>query len=294
MRSGEGGVKRSLAVGSFDGIHLGHTEVVLEALRVTGSAELVCFEPIPRQFFGSPYWRRRLTTPGERRSILGSLGIGRVVVFPFDLRTQSSGPLEFLSELEGIGRFERLVVGYDFHFGSDRSGSAEMLQGWALDSGIELSVVPPVEFEGLPVKSERIRKLLETGGMEDVSSLLGRRYSATGPVARGRGVGRRLGFPTINLIVPGSKMLPPAGSYVAVARVRGKNLPAAAFVPAGTHSGLVEAFLPGWEGEIYGEIAAVEFVSFIRQPERGIGERKLGRLISDDVEHVMEVAREWQ
>ncbi len=286
-------MKRSLAVGSFDGIHRGHTEVVLEAMKGPGTAEVVCFEPIPRQFFGIPSWRRRLTTPGERRSILGNLGVDRVVVFPFDLRTQSSGPLDFLAELEGIGRFERLVVGYDFHFGSDRSGSAEMLGRWAGDSGIELSVVPPVEYEGLPVKSERIRKLLETGCIEDVSSLLGRRYSATGAVGRGRGVGRRLGFPTINLTVPGCKMLPPAGSYVAVARVRGDALPAAAFVPA-AHDGLVEAFLPDWEGEIYGEIAAIEFVSFIRQPEKDAGESELRRLISNDVEHVMEVAREWR
>jgi FAD synthase len=89
-------------------------------------------------------------------------------------------------------------------------------------------------------------------------------------------------------------MLPPAGSYVAVARVRGDALPAAAFVPTGTHDGLVEAFLPDWEGEIYGEIAAIEFVSFIRQPEMDATESELRRLISDDVEHVMEVAREWR
>jgi riboflavin kinase/FMN adenylyltransferase len=287
-------MRRSLAVGSFDGIHSGHMAVIVEAMRDSGVADVVCFEPIPRQFFGSLSWRRRLTTPGERRSILGNLGVGSVRVFPFDLRTRSSAPVDFLAELEGIGRFERLVVGYDFHFGSDRSGSAGTIREWAGSAGVELVVVPPVEIGGAPVKSERIRDLIETGGIGEAAGLLGRRYSATGAVARGRGAGRKLGFPTINVTVPGCKLLPPAGSYAAVAHIGGESHPAAAFVPAGDRGGLVEAFLPGWEGEAYGELATIEFVSFVRPPEEDVRDDRLTELIGRDVEHVTEVSREWR
>jgi riboflavin kinase/FMN adenylyltransferase len=284
----------SLAVGSFDGIHVGHGEVIRRALDGPGKTVVVCFEPIPRQFFGSRSWRRRLTTPGERRSILGNLGVDRTVVFPFDQTTRSSGPMEFLTELEVIGRFERLVVGYDFHFGSDRSGSAGVLEDWTGSIGAELTVVPPVERSGEPVKSERIRRLLEKGLLEEVRPLLGRNYSVTGPVGRGKGFGRSLGFPTVNLVSPWCKMLPPAGSYVARIRFGEESRPAAAFVPSGNHCCLVEAFVPEWEGDLYGELAEMEFVSFMRPPRRGAGNEELTKLIKNDVEHVMEVSEEWQ
>ncbi len=284
---GSNRVKRTIAVGSFDGLHRGHAAVVREALD-SGAADVVCFEPLPRQFFGTPYWKRRLTTPGERRTVLRRLGIDRIIVFPFDERTQSESPQEFLAELEGIGRVERLVVGYDFHFGSGRTGSIEMLRSWTNRLGADLEVVSPVVEDGIPVKSERIRKLLEKGMLIEASNLLGRNYSATGVVGRGHGVGRTLGFPTINVRVPRCKLVPPPGSYVALVGIQHRKLPAAVFVHPGS-VGLIEAHIPFWEGDVYGESAGIEFESFLRGPAKGLSERELKKLIEKDVEKVLEV-----
>jgi riboflavin kinase/FMN adenylyltransferase len=254
----------------------------------SGAADVVCFEPLPRQFFGTPYWKRRLTTPGERRSILRRLGIDEIIVFPFDERTQSESPQEFLTELEAIGRVERLVVGYDFHFGSGRTGSIEMLRSWTRRLGADLEVVSPVMENGIPVKSEWIRKLLEKGTLVAASNLLGRNYSATGVVGRGHGVGRTLGFPTINVRVPRCKLVPPPGSYVASVGIHHRKLSAAVFVHPGS-VGLIEAHIPFWEGDVYGEPARVEFESFLRKPAKGLPEHELKKLIEEDVERVLEV-----
>ena len=281
-------MRRVIAVGSFDGLHRGHAAVVREALSGEAAADVVCFEPLPRQFFGTPYWNRRLTTPGERRSILRGMGIDNTSPPSWRTLTQSESPEEFLAELEGIGRVERLVVGYDFHFGSGRTGSIEMLRSWTGRLSADLEVVSPVSEGGTPVKSERIRKLLEKGMLVEASSLLGRNYSATGVVGRGHGVGRKLGFPTINVRIPPCKLVPPPGSYVASVGIQHRKLPAAVFVHPGS-VGPIEAHIPFWEGDVYGEPAGIEFESFLRKPESGLSERELRKLIAEDVEKVLEV-----
>jgi riboflavin kinase/FMN adenylyltransferase len=274
----------TLVIGSFDGIHLGHSEVVREALRRDSEAAVVCFEPIPRQRFGFPEWNRRLTTPLERISRLGDLGVGSVEALCFDQRMSEKDPEQFLSELAGKGHVERIVVGYDYHFGRGRSGGIETLKSWCRRRGIEVVIVGPVMLEERPVKSERIRTLVDEGMLGEVTKLLGRRYSALGPVCRGKGVGKRIGFPTMNLRVPRCKLLPPEGSYAGL----WEGSPVAVFVPR-TRKGLVEAHSPQGLRLPYGSVAEIEFVEFLREPESGLDDDRLAELIKNDVNRVMEV-----
>ncbi len=284
---------RTLAVGAFDGIHLGHARVVSAALEADPDAVVVCFEPVPRQHFGGTGWRRRLTTPGERLRALRALGAEETVAVPFDGRTVSMTPEAFLEALSRDIGFDRLVIGWDFHFGADRSGSGETIEEWCSRRGADAIIVPPVEHRGAPVKSERTRRLLEDGDMSGAAELLGRPYAVTGPVSRGRGVGRRLGFPTLNLRLPRCKLLPPPGSYAAVVEGDRRGAArAAAFLPE-EGRGPVEAHVidrspaaadrPVWG---YGESVSLLLLERLRGVSRGLSRDDLASLIAGDVERV--------
>ncbi|NLP06477.1 hypothetical protein GX411_11090 [Candidatus Fermentibacteria bacterium] len=279
-----------LAVGAFDGIHAGHLAVIRAALEISPDAGVACFEPLPRQYFSSPDNSLRLTTPAERSRILARSGVRTVTAFPFDDATRDAGPDEFLEMLRGLRPFAHLVVGYDFHFGRGRSGSVAMLGDWCAERSLGLTVVDATRLDGDPVKSETVRCLLRSGYLERASRMLTRRYSASGPVARGRGEGRRLGFPTLNAAVPRAKLLPPPGSYAVSVRTGGLSMPAAAFIPEG-RPGLVEAHIPGWSGDLYGAVVEIEFVEMLRRPEK-LTKDELMRRIEGDVERTMEVMKE--
>lgn len=274
-------------LGGFDGIHLGHRHLIASA---GSSPVVICMEPIPRQVIAGPSWTRRLTTPGERRKALHDMGIMGIIGLPFHSGLMECTPKEFPSVLSRLGRFDRVAVGWDFRYGHDREGQASDLAGSL--PGVEVIVVPPLLREGRPVKSEVIRNLLEAGSLEEAAVLLGRRYRCLGVVARGKGRGKVLGFPTMNVTVPWCKLLPPAGSYAVSVRVRDAAFPAAAFRLPGRNC--VEVHIPGFNGETYGCVAEVVFTRGIRRPERVAGDRELRELIDRDVNAAMEVMKQWQ
>ena len=280
---------RFAALGAFDGIHPGHLKVIRNAGRDPG---VVFFEPVPRQVFGGKNWNRRLTTVQERYELLRDNGINSIITLPFDGVTAGTSPEEFCEILAEIGLFDGFVVGYDFRYGAGASGTPDSLRRGLLKRGLELRVVTPETIDSVPVKSGRIRELLIEGDLQEASKLLGRLYGATGVVSRGRGAGRGLGFPTLNIRVPSSKLLPPAGSYSAFAGMGCAARKAVAFVIP--ERNLVEVHVPSMDEEMYGAAESVQFVSFIRAPERfGSGE-ELKRKIKSDLEISMEVLKEWQ
>jgi len=274
-------------LGGFDGIHLGHRHLIASA----GPAPVViCMEPIPRQVIAGPSWTRRLTTPGERRKALHDMGIMGIIDLPFHSGLMACTPEDFPSVLSRLGRFDRVAVGWDFRYGHDRAGHASDLAGSL--PGVEVIVVPPLLREGRPVKSEGIRNLLEAGMLDEAAELLGRGYRCLGVVSRGRGRGRLLGFPTMNVTVPWCMLLPPAGSYAVSVRVLGSEYPAAAFRLPGRSC--VEVHIPGFHGETYGCVAEVVFARGLRRPERAHDDRQLKELIDRDVNAAMEVMKQWQ
>ncbi len=281
-------MKRMAALGAFDGVHKGHLKVIESAGPDCG---VVFFEPVPRQMFGGLSWRKRLTTPAERYELLRGNGISSIITLPFDEVTVASTPQSFGRLLAEMDQFSGFVVGYDFRFGRDASGSAVTLREHLQQYGLTVTVVEPEDVEGVPVKSGKIRQLLLKGDLSGASYLLGRVYGATGVVSRGRGYGRTLGFPTLNIRVPWSKLLPLPGSYATFARIGCKRIKAVAFVVP--ERNLVEVHVPSLEGNVYGAEASVDFVSFIRAPARVDSEEMLKKLIKNDLERSMEVLREW-
>jgi len=283
----------TLAIGSFDGIHTGHQAVIRAALLKDRNAVIVCFEPVPRQYFGKGSWSRRLTTSFERARILHELGVKKILLYPFDRTTVNMEPEVFLENLYTMEQFSRLVVGYDFHFGRDRKGSELFLKQWCTLRRIDTIIVPPLEIGDEPVKSERIRNLLENGDVRQAESLLGRKYSVTGVVSRGKGVGRKLGYPTVNVRVPFCKLLPEPGSYTGIVNLdeSDRRMPAAVFVP-GNATGPVEAHLINRMENMYGCGITVSFCSRLRGIASPGSMGELSGLIAEDVRNVKKLAEE--
>jgi riboflavin kinase/FMN adenylyltransferase len=282
-----GGTVKTAVLGGFDGIHLGHRHLIE---RAGGDPMVVCMEPLPRQVIAGSGWSRRLTTPGERRKALHDMGIMSIIAMPFHRGLMDSTPGEFAAVLAGIDSFQRIAVGWDFRYGRNRCGGSSDLAETL--PGVEVLVVPPFLVEGRPVKSERIRVLIEEGSLRDAETLLGRRYGCLGVVARGRGRGRELGFPTMNVVVPRSKLLPPPGSYAVQAAGTGSEWSGAAFRQPGANC--VEVHIPGFQGENYGRVVEVSFVEAIRKPASAGSDERLRELIRGDVNAAMEVMEKWQ
>ncbi len=276
------------ALGAFDGLHRGHMKVI-EAAGPGGG--VVFFEPVPRQMFGGLSWKKRLTTPAERYELLRDNGISSIITLPFDRVTAVTPPQDFCRLLAGIGLFDGFAVGYDFRFGSGASGGTDTLRECLQQTGLTITVVEPEDVDGVPVKSGKIRELILGGDLSSASELLGRAYGATGVVSRGRGYGRTLGFPTLNIRVPASKLLPLKGSYATFAGIGCERYESVAFVVP--ERNLVEVHVPGFNGDMYGARVSVEFKAFIRAPEQVGTEAMLKKLIKNDLKRSMEVLREW-
>jgi len=275
------------ALGAFDGLHKGHWKVLNYAGRNAG---VIFFEPLPRQYFGGNKWHKRLTTPAERYELLQANGICSIITLPFDSLTAGTLPKDFCKLLVDIDLFSGFVVGYDFRFGIGASGTIDELRKNLSTYGLTVTEVSSEDIEGVPVKSEMIRQLLLDGKLGKVSDLLGRAYDATGVVSRGKGIGRTLGFPTLNVRVPEAKLLPPAGSYASFARIGCTKYKAVAFVIPSRN--LIEVHVSGLEEDLYGHKVSVEFISFIREPSVYNENRMLIKAIKNDLDRSMEVLRE--
>ena len=221
----------ALALGSFDGLHAGHRGVIAEAIRdcpVGAVPSVVSFWPHPREvLFGEP--RLRLDLPSEKLALLKPLGIEQLVLVPFtrelaELSAEAFVETVLLDTLQA----RQIAVGANFRFGRNRSGDAALLQQVAAARGVPVRVAYIVEDADGRMSSSRIRSALEAGDLKTARSLLSRPYRFQGPVVKGRGLGRGLGWPTANLRVDGRKFLPGLGVYAAWAWLdgAGERMPA--------------------------------------------------------------------
>ena len=265
---------RAVAIGTFDGVHLGHRRVLDAAVAAGLTPTVVTFDPHPRIAFG--YGVELLTTLGRRLELIGDAGIEDALVVEFDLDVAQLEPEEFVAQvLRPIGT-EVVVAGADFRFGRGRAGDLEVLRRLGLDA----RTVPLVEN----VSSSRIRDLLRGGEVERAAKLLGRPPEVEGTVVAGDARGGTLGFPTANLRLEPDLLVPAYGIYAGAA----DGHRAAISIGTNPHYGgaerRVEAHLLDFEGDLYGRRLVVELWRRLRDEQSFSSEDELVAQIARDVE----------
>lgn len=267
-------------IGSFDGVHRGHREIITSLKKLAenkGTVGLITFIPLP--FFvltSAPIIC--LTLRQEKERLFGELGVDFVYYFKFTKKLARLTPGEFVEVVAQRIKPAHLVVGDNFHFGMDRSGSAKLLQDLAHDR-FTVHVVSRVKDEGT-ISSTRIRELLLLGQIKAANNLLGRHYSITGRVIKGKGKGVKLGFPTLNLKPSSRKLLPLDGVYKANAVIQGRKFRGALFL----QHDLVEVHVLGFTEEYYQKHVTVELLERIRAARKFPSDDALRRAIQHDID----------
>ncbi|WP_353204049.1 bifunctional riboflavin kinase/FAD synthetase [Sphingomonas sp.] len=262
-----------VALGNFDGFHLGHQAVVGRAIalaRAAGRPALVAtFDPHPVRHFRPETPPFRLTTLDQRERLFAEAGADAMVVFDFDRTLAAQTAAEFVADrlLEKLGS-GGVVTGADFTFGKDKGGNVDVLADLGLKNGFSVETVGPVALDGTPVSSSRIRDLLKAGDPRGAAVLLTRPFAVAGVVQHGDKVGRTIGYPTANLDM-GTYLRPAYGIYAVRGRLAGgRVLDGAAnlgirptFDPP---KELLEPYFFDFSEDLYGQAIEVELIDYLR------------------------------
>jgi riboflavin kinase/FMN adenylyltransferase len=283
----------SVTIGNFDGVHLGHQELLRRTVARAKTAGIpsvaLTFSPHPIRFFSPRARFYEITSLEEKASLIAGFGIDTLVVESFTGEVGRMWPAEFAREILARRlRARYAIVGYDFTFGRNRTGSPAMLEEIGRELGFEVEVVPPLVRGGLIVSSTRIRELLLAGRVREAEELLCRPYRVSGPVITGAGRGRKLGYPTAN-IQYAQELLPLPGVYVVevdVAGARTRGVANVGFNPTfGENSLGVEVHLLDFHGDLYGQEVSISFRDRIRDERKFRSAEELVRQIEKDVQY---------
>jgi riboflavin kinase/FMN adenylyltransferase len=276
-----------VAIGTFDGVHLGHREVI------AGAETVVTFDPHPQSVVAPGSQPKLLTTLERKAELIATLGVEELVVIPFDGDFAARSAEDFVEHVL-VERVQAtsVAVGENFRFGHKAKGDAALLQS---DARFETRVVPLLEVDGEVVSSSHIRGLVSGGAVQYADELLGAPFAVDGEVQHGDKRGRTLGFPTANLIPRPGYVVPGHGVYAC--RVQ---LADGAIVPAATNVGvrpqfvtgrgeLIEAFLIDWSGDLYGQRIRIEFLRRLRGERRFESVDALVEQMGRDVDEAREI-----
>jgi riboflavin kinase / FMN adenylyltransferase len=283
-----------VAMGNFDGVHLGHRAVIAAALRMGLAhgrpALAVTFEPHPRSFFSPNSPQFRLTDETSKLRLLAGTGLAGAVVMTFDKGRAGTTAQDFIHHdlIQRLG-ISGIAVGYDFHFGKGRVGSPSLLVSEAPRLGIEVDVQAHVDIEERPVSSSAIRMALAEGQIDDTTAMLGGPWFIAGEVIHGEKRGRDLGYPTANIRLDKNCALKHGIYAVRVGRGQGKDQVrfdgVASFGRRPTFDNgapLLEIFLFDFKGDLYGTALDVAFIAFIRDELKFDSIEALVRQMDDD------------
>jgi len=284
-----------LTIGTFDGVHLGHQEIVrnlaTSAHADRAQAVVLTFYPHPAIVLGKRQDPFYLTNPEERAVLLGEYGADIVISLPFTPQIAAKSAHEFVSLLKAHIGMVHLMVGSNFALGRDRGGNVSTLEKIGEEFDYTLATISTVEIDGQVVSSSRIRAALAAGNLDQVNLLLGRPYFVTGQVVPGDGRGKTIGIPTANLAVWMERALPKTGVYVSQAEVNGQTFGAVTNVgvrPTFTSNQdvpQVETHLLNFSDEIYGQEIQVNFIHRLRDEQRFPNVQALIEQITQDVSH---------
>ncbi|HET7728880.1 MAG TPA: bifunctional riboflavin kinase/FAD synthetase [Usitatibacter sp.] len=290
----------AIAIGSFDGVHLGHQAIVAHvesAAKARGlDSAILTFEPLPREHFAPATAPARLTSLAEKLALLAATGLGTAFVQRFGPRFASIEPADFARRLRSAYGARWVLVGEDFRYGARRGGDVESLQRAGREHGYEVEVLPEVTAGRERISSTRVRDALAAGDLDEAARLLGRRYAICGRVVHGAKRGRELGFPTANVRL--GRARPALSGIYAVkcfgAATRGlEGVASLGINPAVRDGGpaTLEAFLFDFSGDLYGRRLSVEFVKKLRDEAHFASLEELSAQIARDCEAARECFR---
>ena len=262
----------AVTVGKFDGIHQGHEALVsLITKQPELKSVMVTFSKSPKQVLFD-HDLKFIVTEEERNAILEKQGIDILLVLPFDDTLMHQSPEDFIRMLTDRIHMRYMAVGSDFTFGYKGAGNAALLEKLSTDLVFRLEVIKKIQEDGADISSTRIRELIKKGDVAEASRLLGRPYFIYGPIVHGKHIGTGMGIPTINLVPPEKKLLPPFGVYITTVDIDGRiyhgvtNVGNNPTISDGNRV-TVETNLLDVNTNLYGEKATVTFYEFVR-PEK--------------------------
>lgn len=291
--------KQILALGFFDGVHVGHGALLRECLELAQQnncqAGAVTFENHPDGLvMGSA--PGLINTLADRERLLRQFGMENIIVLPFDRRLRSMHWLDFVKMLREQYGAAGFVCGEDFRFGNRGEGTAEKLRQACAEMGIPCTVVPQQKIDGVAVSSTYIRYLMETGHMSQAVRFLGHPHVLTGRVVHGHQLGRRLGIPTANLMLPKELVVLKFGVYACIAIVDGKRYSAVTNIgtrPTVAGIGItVEPWILDYQGDLYDREITLEFYQFLRPEQKFSTLEALRQEIHRNAEEAREILKE--
>ena len=287
-----------VALGTFDGVHLGHQEV-LEVAATLGMLDGI--KSVALSFLNHPMTviggetPPLLTLPAEKALLVSRCGVTEMKLLPFTKALSLLPAEDFVTALVRDYGARRIVVGDNYTFGAKGKGDIALLDQLSREYGFVLHVVPKLSVGGVDVSSTRIREALRAGDVRLSSMLLGRAYSIGGAIVHGRRIGHKMGFPTINVKLPQGKLLPKFGVYAGYADIEGDPVRHKCVLnlgmkpTVGSDKPTLEAHLLDFSGDVYGKSARVSFVMRIRGEKKFDSVGELSKRIIKDIETAKKV-----
>ena len=288
-----------LAIGVFDGVHLGHQAVISTSTRharsAGGTPVVITFDPHPLKVLRPHNAPHLLTATQHKIALIRDLGVEHLLVINFDKKFAATPPENFIEQLVAHSKpLREICVGHEWSFGKDRSGNLDLLKKLGARFDFDVVGIPPVSMNGTVVSSTAIRRAVEKGEFARAAEMLGRDYTILGTVVRGDNLGKKIGYPTANLSAH-SEQFPPNGVYFAEAWINGVlyhgvvNLGFRPTVSRNKSERVLEIYLLDFNRDIYGEDVEIRFIRYLRGEKKFDSVDALVRQIEADVRQAREL-----
>ena len=266
--------RKIFALGFFDGVHLGHQALLRQcaalAQQMDAKPAAITFQNHPAAAFTTQY-PPLLTTLSDRKALLRAFGMEDVLALPTAKEVMSTNWRDFLERLLSQGAVG-FVCGYDFRFGHKGEGNAEKLDAFCRERGLPCVIVQEQTMDGVRISSTYIRTLIEAGNMETADQFLGHPHVLSGQVVPGRHIGRTIGVPTANILLPADVVVPKLGVYACRCRIGEESYCAVTNIGSrptvGGHQVRAESWILDFSGELYGKEITLEFCHFLRPEQK--------------------------
>ena len=288
-----------LAIGVFDGVHLGHQAVIStsaeHALAANGTAVVVTFDPHPEKILRPDKAPHLLTATPHKIALIRALGVRHLLIIPFDKHFAATEPEDFVRQLVQHSKpLREICVGHEWSFGRNRRGNLGLLTKLGTEFNFNVIGSTPVSVSGEIVSSTTIRRAIEEGDLKKAATMLGREYTILGTVVRGDDLGKKIGFPTANVSAH-SEQFPPNGVYFAEAKLDGViypgvvNLGYRPTISSGRSDRILEVYLLDFDRDIYGKDLELRFIRYLRPEKKFENVDALVRQIERDVQQAREL-----